>query len=164
MAQGYYFKGAVRSSVSGGVVTLSDSFGHSATLPTDFTTTPRNDATGTVNIIFVDNSTPGANDGGLSLNGNYTLGGFIITMGASQLQTDDTFGGNFTVNGVVYSPGDVNVHGGGNPQDRVNLTGGILAGQSVDLRGNHVSVTYDATKMRRAGGASSYPISWTELN
>lgn len=160
-AEGYYFKGEVTTRVSGGVVTMSDNYGHTATLPTTLTTTG-DDTTGTVNVIFIDNSSPTANDGGFSLNGNYTLGGFIVSMGASTLQSaDDTFGGTYTVNGVVYSPGDIRLNGGGNA---TNLTGGILAAQSVEIRGNHDRVTYDATKMKRAGGASSYQISWTELN
>lgn len=160
MAQGTYFKGAVTTTISGGLVTVSDKYGHTATLPQTFTTTG-NDGTGTVNVIFVDNSSPGANDGGFRLSGNYTMGGFIITMAASQLQTDDSFGGDFTINGVVYTLGDVKVNGGGNAD---NVTGGVLADQSVSLKGNHVTVAYDREKMKRAGAASSYPISWTELN
>src|SRR5574337_38536 len=155
MAQGIYFIGPVTTRVSGGVVTMSDSHGHSATLPTTLTTTG-NDSTGTVNVIFIDNSAPGANDGGFSIGGNYTLGGFIITMGASTIQTDDSFSGNYTINGVLYTPGDVKTNGGGNAP---NLTGGVLAAQGVTLKGNHDMVTFDAEKMRRAGGASSYPIS-----
>lgn len=161
-AQGYYFKGPVTTNTSGGVITISDNYGHSATLPTTFTTTG-DDTTGTVNVIFIDNSSPTANDGGLNLSGNYTLGGFIITMAASTLtgQADAAFGGSYTINGVLYTPGDINLNGGGNT---TNVTGGILAAQSVTINGSKDNVSYDATKMKRAGGASSYPISWTELN
>lgn len=82
-------------------------------------------------------------------------GGFLFSLAARSLQVpDDQLGGNSPIHGVLYPPGDIGLNGGGNATD---VTGGILAGQAVDIEGNHDTVTSDATRTRRAGGASGSP-------
>lgn len=157
-AQGYYFVGAVTSSVNGGVVHVSDSYGHSATLPTTFTTTG-NDSTGTVNVIFFDNSCSVCNDGNFSLSGNYTLGGLIVAMGTGS-SLSDALGGNFTVNGIILTSGTVTQNGGGSS---TNTTGSVYAGLGVTLNGSHTEVTFDSMRVRRAGALSIGIKNWTEL-
>lgn len=157
-AQGYYFVGATTSSISGGVVRLSDSYGHTANLPQTFTTTG-NDNTGTVNVIYIDNSCSTCNDGTFSLSGNYTLGGYLIAMGAASNLTD-AFGGNFVVNGIIFTPGSVTQNGGGNA---TNTTGSVYAALGITLNGNHTTITFDNTKVSRAGALGVSTKNWTEL-
>lgn len=150
-AQGTYFRGASSGRVDDGRVTLTDSTGYRRPLPTTFTTSG-DDRTGAVHVIFIDDSAPGAGDGTVRLDGRYTIGGLIVAMGAtSAVQPDDSFGGNFTIDGIFYTPGDVRLNGGGSAQ---NLTGAILAGQGITLNGSHVTVIFSPQRVARAAAAS----------
>jgi hypothetical protein len=184
-AQGTYFSGATRGRVEGGVATLTDGTGYRRALPTTFTTTS-DDRTGAVHVIFIDDSAPGAGDGTLRVDGRYTIGGLIVALGTGppgqpdEDGEDDSgpdeigdspgaplqghrvavrLGGDFTLAGIVYTPGAVRLNGGGQAQ---NLVGAVLAGQGVTLNGNRVTVEYSPGRVARAAAASMRIASWRE--
>lgn len=71
-----------------------------------------------------------------------------------------TFSGNMTWEGLIYVMGTLTIAGGGG---NLNVTGGVMANQTVQLSGN-INASYDYATLeevgRQAGSAAKTYISW----
>jgi len=91
---------------------------------------------GIPNVVFV--------NGNFSIvGGNQVVKGFIVVGGNTIY--DAEIGGNATVDGCIYTRGDIWLHGGGGPS-RININGGVWAGGTVTLVGNE-EVVYNQDYM-----------------
>ena len=118
-------------------------------LPTIFWYMP-----GIPNIVYVE-------DSGITLNGNDTVGGFIILVDEN-VSPAVTMTGNATIEGIIYARGTFEVDGGG---QNLNVNGGVFAGDITVLNGGidiQVSQEYmDA--VRDLNVTLDFPIvSWRE--
>jgi hypothetical protein len=111
--------------------------------PTDFYYIDPDPITGTPgvpNVVFI--------EGNLTLNGTWgNIGGFVIVVGDiltnPDAEGDTTINGNGTIDGVVYTLGEMTVNGGGGG---INVNGGVFAADEVTLNGN-TTVTYNQEYM-----------------
>jgi len=105
------------------------------------------------NVVFI--------EGDLALSGNINVGGFFVVGGGTVYST--TVNGNVGIDGCLYTPGDINVWGGGS---NLNVKGGVWAG-SVSLKGS-MTLSYNQTYMQGIKGSGFNTImqvkSWRELH
>jgi len=92
-------------------------------------------------MIYIDNL--GGKE--VSLSGNFTGRGMLIVTGDLKLS------GTLQYEGLVYVGGKLTVSGGGGD---LNVTGGVMAHETVDLNGN-VAITYDQETLLDVGRQSS---------
>jgi hypothetical protein len=101
---------------------------HQTTYPTSsfwYAVPSPSNPTGTPNVVFV--------DGDFTLvGGKQVVKGFIVVGGSAIC--DAEIGGNASIDGCLYTRGDIWMHGGGGKV--INVDGGIWAGGTVIMNGN----------------------------
>jgi len=112
------------SQIQGNYYTTADL--KNPTFPTSFW---NNQTLGIPNVVFI--------EGDLVLKGGDNVGGFFVVGGDTIYTT--TISGNVGIDGSIYTPGPINVDGGGT---NLNIDGCIWAG-SVLLEGS-ITLTYNA--------------------
>jgi len=102
-------------------------------------------------MVYIDNQ--GGKD--VSLSGNYTGRGILIVTGNLKLT------GNLSYEGLIYVLGRIDLGGGGNT---LNVTGGVMANNVVDVNGN-ITVTYDQATLHEVAkeSSSSANLIWKRL-
>ena len=117
-------------------------------------------------IIFVDtpsgnvltNSSPSSDLITVDIHGNWSAGwnGWLVVAGTIQIS------GNTSLNGLIYSQNDVNLHGAGGG----NITGAVISTNRVDTSSTNIDtndignapITYNCPSVRNGGG--TIPQNW----
>jgi hypothetical protein len=101
---------------------------NTTTYPTSFwnvVPSPANPV-GIPNVVFV--------NGDFNIvGGNQVAKGFIVVGGDTVYNAE--IGGNATIDGCIYTRGNIWLHGGGGPS-RINVNGGVWAGGTITMVGN----------------------------
>jgi hypothetical protein len=94
-----------------------------------------NEPAGIPNVVFL--------EGSLKVNAK-DIGGFFVLAQNGDVTYDADIGGNFSLDGCIYTQGNVKLDGGGSVD--LNVDGGIWSGKNSTLNGG-ITVAYNAVYM-----------------
>ena len=97
-----------------------------------------NESAGIPNVVFL--------EGNLTLKGNDSVAGFFVVGG--EVTYDATLSGTVSVDGCIYTRGNLNITGGGKGgEGGLNIDGGLWVGTQTTLKGS-VEFQYNAAYMQ----------------